>query len=353
MNTETEIYRSEETLGKQMSFLDHLDEVRRRLINSILIVAIAFGGCWFLSKGIYNFLAAPVYKALGEAQRREVPVKGLTGNEKILPLSSLKSSDTGRYVFDRATTLGGTVVSAGTSVDSLVTTDNEGNVGLFTNEPIYSSDSVIPKGVRLPVDFNTRQETGIAEDERMTITTAMESFTLYMTVSLYAAIAVSMPFLLWQIWGFISPALYKHERSYVTPFIALSSISFLIGAAFAYYVLVPPALTYLLGLADDFRLMLRATDYFDFITIFILAMGIIFQMPAITYVLARIGIVNARLLVKFWKVAIIVILIVAAVASPTPDVINMMLFAMPMIFLYLVSILVAWFFGKKRQKTEV
>jgi sec-independent protein translocase protein TatC len=96
--------------------------------------------------------------------------------------------------------------------------------------------------------------------------------------------------------------------------------------------------------------MLRATDYFDFITLIMLAMGIIFQMPAITYVLSRIGLVSATLLIQSWKIAIVVILIVAAVVSPTADIPNMMLFAAPMIFLYIISIFIAWFFGRKRQK---
>src|SRR5207249_1838421 len=125
-------------------------------------------------------------------------------------------------------------------------------------------------------------------------------------VSLYAAIAISIPFLLWQIWGFISPALYKHERSYVTPFISLSSVSFVLGAAFAYYILLPPALKYLLGLGQDFRLFLKASDYLDFIMIVMLAMGIIFQMPAISYVLARIGLITAGFLVRIWKISLIV-----------------------------------------------
>ena len=99
--------------------------------------------------------------------------------------------------------------------------------------------------------------------------------------------------------------------------------------------------------------MLRATDYFDFITLIMLAMGIIFQMPAVTYVLARIGLVSAMLLVKSWKIAIIVILIAAAVISPTSDILNMLLFATPMMFLYLISIFIAWFFGQKRKVAEV
>lgn len=349
---ETKSPKSETELGSQMSFLEHLDEFRSRLVRSIIVVAIAFGLCFYFSDKIYNFLAIPVENALSEAQRREIPVEGLTGNEKVLPLNNLQEGDTGLYVFDRATKLGTTVVSSGTSVQSIVAKDQQGNTGLFTNEPIYTNDAIIPKGVRLRADFSQPDNAEPSGNERMIVTTAMEPFTLYVTVALYAAIAISIPFLLWQIWGFISPALYKHERSYVTPFIGLSTISFVIGAAFAYYILVPPALKYLLGLGEDFQLLLKATDYFDFITLVMLAMGIIFQMPAITYVLARIGIVSAGFLVKSWKIAIIVILIVAAVVSPTQDIPNMMLFAAPMIVLYIISIFVAWFFGRKR-KPEV
>jgi sec-independent protein translocase protein TatC len=343
--------RREDELGKQMSFLEHLDELRRRLIRSIIIVTIAFGFCWFASGEIYNFLAIPVQKALAEAERREIPVEGRTGEEMITPLTSLQEGEKGRYIFDRATQLGVGVVSPGTSVLTIVAKDKDGNLGLFTDEPIFTNSAVIPKGVKV-FDFKAPLAEELSPEQRMIVTTAPESFTLYVTVSLYAAIALSMPFLLWQVWGFISPALYRHERKYVTPFIGLSTISFVIGAAFAYYILFPPALRYLLGLGEDFRLMLRASDYFDFITLIMLAMGVIFQMPAITYVLARIGIVSAGLLIKSWKIALIVILIAAAIISPTGDIPNLMLFATPMMFLYLVSIFIAWFFGRKRKTTE-
>jgi sec-independent protein translocase protein TatC len=340
---------NKEELGKQMSFLEHLDEFRRRLINSVIIVVIAFLLCWFVSDEIYNFLSVPIRQALSEAERREVPVEGLTGNEKVLSLDNLTEGDTGRYVFDQATKLGAGVVSPGTSVQAKFTTDGQGKIGLFTDEPIFTNNAIIPKGIRLPVKLDEPTQ-NTSTDERMIVTTAVEPFTLYVTVSLYAAIALSIPFLLWQIWGFISPALYKHERSYVTPFIALSSISFIIGAAFAYYILFPPALRYLLGLGEDFRLLLRASDYLDFVTLIMLAMGVIFQMPAITYVLARIGLVTAGFLVRSWKIAIVVIMIVAAVVSPTADIPNMMLFATPMMCLYVISIFIAWFFGRKRKK---
>ncbi|HEY2846658.1 MAG TPA: twin-arginine translocase subunit TatC, partial [Pyrinomonadaceae bacterium] len=163
-------------------------------------------------------------------------------------------------------------------------------------------------------------------------------------------IALALPFLLFQVWGFISPALYRHERKYVTPFIILSTTAFVAGAGFGYYILFPPAARYLLGLGGgQFQLLLNASDYLDLIMIIMLAMGLIFQMPAITYVLAKIGIVSAGLLARSWKIAILAILIIATVVSPTADITNMLLFAAPMFALYIVSIFIAWIFGKKRQ----
>lgn len=342
--------QQEESPGGQMSFLEHLDEFRRRLVSSVIVVVVAFMLCWFVSDKIFNFLSVPIINGLSEAQRREIPEEGLTGNEKVLPLNNLKPDDIGRYVFDRATKLGTSTVAPGTSVQAKAAIDATGKLGLFSDEPIFTSSAIIPKGIRLPTDFNAEITASTSANERLIVTTAGESFTLLVTVSLYAAIALSIPFLLWQIWGFISPALYRHERSYVTPFIGLSSISFIVGAAFAYYVLFPPAIKYLLGLGKDFQLLLRASDYFDFITLIMLAMGIIFQMPAITYVLSRIGLVSAGFLIKSWKISLVVILIVAAVVSPTGDIPNMMLFAAPMMLLYIISIFIAWFFGRKRQK---
>lgn len=349
MEKMTEDNENTEELGGQMSFLEHLDELRGRLVRSVVFVLVAFIGCWFVSDRIFEFLAAPVERALAEAQRKEVTIEGRSGTEKVLALRDLKIGDRGSYVFDRATTIGTAVVAPGTTVSAVVEKDKRGEPSLFSEEQILTSSGVVPKGVKLPVDIASSGEGTPGANERLIVTTVPEQFTLLVTVSLYSAIAVSVPFLLLQIWGFISPALYRHERKYVTPFILLSTISFVLGAAFAYYILFPPAARYLLSLGPDFQLLIRATDYFDFITLIMLAMGIIFQMPAVTYVLARIGIVSAGFLVRVWKIALVVMMIAAAFISPTGDIPNMLLFATPMIALYVVSILVAYVFGKKRE----
>lgn len=341
----------ESELGGQMSFLEHLDELRTRLIKSIVFVFVATTLCWFVSDRIYNFLAIPVEQALSEAQQRRAPIAGITGQETIQPLSAAKEGDTGRYVFSQETRLGSSLIPLGASVAAKVARDAQGQLGLFTDEPLYAGSAMVPKGVRLPVDFAVAQAPYTGLNDKLIVTSALEPFSLYIKVSLYAAICISVPFLLWQIWAFVSPGLYPHERGYVTPFIALSSISFVLGAAFAYKIIFPPAARYLLGLGQDFRLLLKANDYFDFIIIVMLGMGVIFQMPAVTYVLARIGLITAGFLVRIWKAALIVILISAAVLSPTSDIPNMLLFAAPMIVLYLVSIFVAWIFTRPRRTT--
>ena len=337
-------------LGGQMSFLEHLDELRRRIIRSVIFVFVAIVACWFVSDRIYNFLAVPVRRALAEAAERPVALQGLTGGEQILSLKSVKEGDAGRYVFAEATKLGTTVVPAGSSVAARAATGPDGKLGIFTDEQLFVGASVIPKGVMLPADFGAAlgDTTLPGGEDKLVVRTAVEPFSLYLEVSLYAALCLSVPFLLWQIWAFIAPGLYPHERGWALPFVFMSSLSFVAGAAFAYYVLFPPAVAYLLGLGQNFRLFLNASDYFDFIIIVMLAMGAVFQMPAVTFILARIGLVDARFLVKHWRISTIIILVAAAVLSPTNDVPNMMLFAAPMIVLYVISVFIAWIFGRAR-----
>ena len=330
-------------IGGEMPLLEHLDELRRRLIRSIGFVCLALVACWFVSDHIYGFLARPVRQALADAQQQQLTSGG---PEAAPPPGRLEEGDAVRYVFAQSTRLGACVIPAGASVLASLGRDGRGEVGLFTAEPLYTGATMIPKGMRLPFEAGAGARAGV--DDKLVVTTAMEPFSLYLKVSLYAAICLSIPFLLWQVWGFVAPALYPHERGYALPFVALSSVAFVAGGAFAYYVIFPPAAAYLLGLGQDFRLLLKADDYFDFIILVMLGMGLVFQMPAVTYVLARIGIVTARFLVRIWKTSLVVIMAAAAVLSPTNDVPNMMLFAAPMFVLYAVSIFIAWAFGRER-----
>ena len=145
----------EEDLGGQMSFLEHLDELRTRLIRSMAFVLIAAFACWWVSKPIYNFLARPVQRALAEAQQqRKVAIAGLNGELSTVPLNSLHQNDKLRFVFPEATRLGPASIPAGASVMARVDKDSQGNVGLFTDEPLSAGNDVVPKDVKLPIDLN-------------------------------------------------------------------------------------------------------------------------------------------------------------------------------------------------------
>src|SRR5262252_10418629 len=122
----------DELRGGEMSFLDHLDELRKRLVNSVLFIVVAFAVCWFASGAIYDFLSVPILRAIAEASRHDVPVSGLTGTETILPIDQIKEGDSGRYIFDRSTQLGPALVTTGSSVLAKVGRDADGKLGLFT-----------------------------------------------------------------------------------------------------------------------------------------------------------------------------------------------------------------------------
>ena len=170
----------EEQLGGQMSFLEHLDELRSRLIRSLAFVFIAAMLCWFVSDRIYAFLAVPINRALAEAQRRQVPIKGgLTGNEKILPLSAVKENDLGRYIFSEETKIGTSVIPPGTSVMARVAKDSQGQFALFTEEALYAGNTIIPKGILLPVDFKALPEDYAGISDKLVVNSLIDPFSLY------------------------------------------------------------------------------------------------------------------------------------------------------------------------------
>src|SRR5690606_907265 len=152
-------------------FLDHLDELRRRLVNSVVIIVVAFVGCWFVADEIYDFMSVPIRQALSEAERRELPVAGRTGEAKIMPISTLVEGDEGRYVFDRRIKHCAAVAQPARSVRAVVEHDAQVLAGLLTTEPIFTAQAVIPAGVRLPVDLAPDAKYEGGGEERMVVTT--------------------------------------------------------------------------------------------------------------------------------------------------------------------------------------
>ncbi len=253
MFTEETDERELDTSAK-MSFLDHLDELRHRLIVSLTAVGIAFLLCWTFSRQIYDYLAVPITQHLNGAK------------------------------------LG------------------------YTNPT--------------------------------------QPFTLYMKIALYAGIFVASPVLLWQLWLFVSPGLYAREKKFAVPFIFCSSILFLLGGVFAYTIAFPITLRFLLSVGQSFQPMVMINEYFDLALMVILGCAVIFEIPILIFFLSIFGIVNARFLLKNLRYAILIIFVLAAVITPTGDIPTLMIFAAPMLLLYLVGVVVSWIFGKKKRLVE-
>lgn len=171
-------------------------------------------------------------------------------------------------------------------------------------------------------------------------TAPAEGIIVAMKVSFFAALGISIPVIFWQIWEFVAPGLYKHEKKVVLPFVFFGSSMFAIGVAFSYFVAFPYALKYILMFGnDEFVANITAANYVTFFTRFVLGFGIAFELPVLAFFLAKIDLITDKTLTKNFKYAVVLIFIVAAIVTP-PDVLSQIFMALPLILLYGFSILI-------------
>jgi len=190
-------------------------------------------------------------------------------------------------------------------------------------------------------------------ESSLIFTSVAEAFFTYMKVAFIAGLILASPFVLYQVWAFVAPGLYRHERRYVIPFVAAGSFFFAVGVSFAYFVAIPVGFRFLLSYATDFiRPMPSMKEYLSFSIKFLLAFGLVFEFPVILVLLARIGIVDSKTLARHRKYAILLIFVFAAVITP-PDVVSQVLLALPLMGLYELSILLAKIFGKKEKASPI
>ena len=243
---------ADDSAGAKMSFLEHLDELRKRLIYSVISLCVGIGiACLFIER-IYQFVMRPM-------------------------------------------------------------------------------QAMLPPGSKL------------------IYTEAPEAFMLYIRVAIIAGLVIGAPLIMWQLWLFIAPALYQRERRFAIPFVALSSTGFIGGAAFSHYIVFPVMWKFFASFSNDFvAFMPRIEDAFGLYIKMLVGMALVFQMPTIVFFLAKLGLVTARMMMRYFKYAILGIFIVAAAITPSPDMASQCIVAVPMIGLYLISVLVAWLFAKKR-----
>ncbi|HKY22276.1 MAG TPA: twin-arginine translocase subunit TatC [Vicinamibacterales bacterium] len=185
--------------------------------------------------------------------------------------------------------------------------------------------------------------------ETMIYTYPTEAFMLYIRIALIAGLFISAPLIFWQVWLFVAPALYAKERRYAIPFVLLSSIGVISGAAFSHYVAFPLMWRFFASFSNELvSFMPRIEDAFSIYMRMLLGMAVVFQMPALVFFMARMGVVTARWMIRQFKYAVLVIVIVAAVITPSSDIASQLIVAGPMVVLYILSIGIAWVFGKKR-----
>ena len=242
----------EESAGARMSFLDHLDELRRRIVNSCIAIAVGIVATFYWIDPIFNFILAPTRRAL-------------------------------------------------------------------------------PEGVKL------------------IYTQPGEAFSLYITIALIAGAVVASPFIMLQVWLFIAPGLYSNEKKLAIPFVLFTTVGVLLGASFNHYISFPYMMVFFASFnTPDLAFMPKLEDVFGLYSKMLIGMGLVFQMPAVVFFMAKMKLVTARFLASNLKYAVLIIFVAAAVITPSGDMMTQAIFAAPMLGLYLLSIVIAWVVGPKR-----
>lgn len=234
---------------ERMTLIEHLEELRDRVVRSLIAVIVTFAVCWIFVEQIADFLARPIYAAVPD---KKLAFLGIT-----------------------------------------------------------------------------------------------DPFILYVKIAALAALFVASPIVLYQFWRFVAPGMYKKERFYAIPFVLFGSIFFIGGGVFAYLVAFPFAVEFLIGMGASFEPVITVDKYFRFLMVVVLGLGLMFELPLVIFFLAQIGVVTPRFLMRHFRWAVLGIFVAAALITPTPDVVNLCLFALPTIGLYLLGVGAAALVGRK------
>ena len=202
------------------------------------------------------------------------------------------------------------------------------------------------------LDFLLFSTKGLQFEINLQVLKVQTVFIIKLELALIFGIVLSLPYILFQIWQFVSPGLLDKERIYVFPVIFFATISFLIGAGFAYFIIVPIALDFCLSLAPDTVTNNIALDfYFGFVVRIVIVFGIVFELPVVSLFLTKIGLLTPDILKKYRRYAIVTIFILAAILTP-PDPTTQVMLGIPLVILYEFTIWISYFFRKKKKAVE-
>jgi sec-independent protein translocase protein TatC len=192
----------------------------------------------------------------------------------------------------------------------------------------------------------------LPEGTKLAFTTLTAPFMLYMKVAFLASLFFMSPFVFLQLWYFVAPGLYQKEKKYAVPFVLMTTFFFSLGALFGYFIVFPWACRFFLTLGKDFQPVITVDQYFGFALKVLLGIALVFELPTLIFFLAKMGLITARWMIKNFKYAVLLVFVIAAVITPTPDVITQSIVAIPMLALYGLSILIALAVGRGKAKAR-
>jgi sec-independent protein translocase protein TatC len=254
--SDSSIIPATEEPGAQMTFFEHLVELRKRIINSLASIVIGAAIGWVIAPHFVNLMVKPMTKALSNAH--------------------------------------------------------------LNPQLVYSH----PAGY----------------------------VTLLITCSIYIGIVLASPWVLFQIWQFVAPALYRHERSAITGFLFSTVFLFLAGIAFGYFISLPYVLRFLISFQGPVVPLINIDEYFDLILLVLLGLGLVFELPVLIFLLSLFGIVTPKFLITNFRYALLVITILAAVLTPSPDALSMVLFMLVLVALYFLGVGVSWMVVRRKKQ---
>jgi len=185
---------------------------------------------------------------------------------------------------------------------------------------------------------------------KLAFTSLTAPFMLYIKIAFLAAILFTSPIIFFQLWLFIAPGLYQKERRYVVPFVLFTTVFFAAGIVFGYFVVFPWACRFFLSMGSDFQAVITVDQYFNLALRVLLGIAVVFELPTLVYFLSQFGILTASWMIRNFKYAVLAVFVIAAVITPTPDWVTQSIVAVPMLVLYGLSILIALFVGRSKEK---